>query len=167
MPMLNKIPRLLGFITRKVFLLFVLLILVITGGTDFLADLKFIADPLSQNQQQQTQNLSTTAPAIWTKTSSMSAEQNAAAHFKKHGRQFPFASERDYIQAAHDFLSNPPAGTLSVVQKDGDTVLYNPDLNYFAVKNRNGIPRTFFKPDPRIHGYKTNLDYFQAQTERR
>jgi hypothetical protein len=27
----------------------------------------------------------------------------------------------------------------------------------------SGAPRTFFKPDPAVHGYPTNLDYFNAQ----
>jgi filamentous hemagglutinin len=43
------------------------------------------------------------------------------------------------------------------------TQLYNPSTNEFAVVTSNGIIRTYFKPDPAIHGYKTNLDYYNAQ----
>ena len=28
---------------------------------------------------------------------------------------------------------------------------------------KGGVPRTMFKPDPKRHGYKTNMDYFNAQ----
>jgi hypothetical protein len=27
----------------------------------------------------------------------------------------------------------------------------------------NGTIRTYFKPDPSVHGYATSLDYFNAQ----
>lgn len=53
-----------------------------------------------------------------------------------------------------------------MVQGDGDQVSYNPDANLFAVVTRDGKIRTFFRPDPAIHGYDTNLDYFNAQAGR-
>ncbi|EKJ55723.1 hypothetical protein [Escherichia coli] len=49
------------------------------------------------------------------------------------------------------------------VRKNGDTIYYNPSSNIFAVKNTDGVPKTMFKPNPEEHGYKTNLDYFNAQ----
>lgn len=36
-------------------------------------------------------------------------------------------------------------------------------LILFSVKRVDGVPRTMFKPDPADHGFKTNLDYFNAQ----
>ncbi|WP_179855810.1 hypothetical protein [Gilliamella sp. wkB308] len=49
------------------------------------------------------------------------------------------------------------------VRENGDTLYYNPSKNIFAIKNADGTPRTMFKPNPADHGYKTNLEYFNAQ----
>jgi filamentous hemagglutinin len=72
----------------------------------------------------------------------------------------------EYIKAANEFVTHPPVGTLTIIQRDGDTVYYHPDKNWFAVKNKQGAPRTFFRPDPAIHGFETNLDYFKHQEYR-
>lgn len=104
---------------------------------------------------------SITKPQIW--SGGKRASENAAEHFAKHGREFPFPTETAYVEAAHDFVSRPPPGTLMTVQDDGDRVYYNPELNFFAVTSPQENIRTFFRPDPKIHGYKTNMDYFHAQ----
>jgi pyocin large subunit-like protein len=49
------------------------------------------------------------------------------------------------------------------IRSNGDIVRYNPITDAFGVMDAAGAPRTFFKPDPIIHGYLTNLDYFHAQ----
>ena len=61
------------------------------------------------------------------------------------------------------FLRNPPQGTLTGIRSNGDVVRYDPEMNMFGVMDVCGAPRTFFKPDPAISGYPTNLDYFNAQ----
>lgn len=60
-------------------------------------------------------------------------------------------------------MNNPPSGTLTKVRPNGETVYYNPATNTFAVKRADGVPRTMFKPNPDDHGFKTNLDDFNAQ----
>ena len=40
---------------------------------------------------------------------------------------------------------------------------FDPTTDTFGVMDANGAPRTMFKPDPAVHGYPTNLDYFNAQ----
>lgn len=109
---------------------------------------------------------SSLAKGVWTFKPGVSSEENASRHFEKHGAEFPYTSEKDYITAAIAFTKRPPPGTLSVVQSDGDTVYYNPEANFFAVKDDEGRIRTFFRPDPEIHGYPTNMDYFKAQEGR-
>ena len=150
-------PAFIGFFTRKTILLLVAFFVFVTQGIPFL---------FPQSSPTSTIELKHNAGSIWTSTREMTAEQNAAAHFKKHGRDFKFTSQEEYINAAHEFLSNPPIGTISVMQRDGDVVLYDPIKNWFGVKTKNGIPRTLFQPDPKIHGYKTNMDYFNAQKTR-
>lgn len=101
------------------------------------------------------------SPQIW--SGGKRAAENAAEHFAKHGQEFPFATEAAYVKAAQSFVRQPPPGTLMTVQDDGDRVYYNPELNFFAVTSPQENIRTFFRPDPKVHGYKTNMDYFHAQ----
>jgi filamentous hemagglutinin len=101
---------------------------------------------------------------IWSETKKKDPVSNAYDHWVKHKSEFPeYQNSKQYVEAAHSFVSNPPSGTLTKVRSNGETVYYNPSTNTFAVKRVDGVPRTMFKPDPSDHGYKTNLDYFNAQ----
>ncbi|HOO51471.1 MAG TPA: hypothetical protein PLK94_09320 [Alphaproteobacteria bacterium] len=103
----------------------------------------------------------------WSETRDLSSAENATHHFEKHGKEFDFHNEKSYIQAANDFVTNPPEGTLTVQQVDGDHVFYHPQKNWFAVVSYKGQIRTFYRLDPKIHGYKSNTEYFNAQASRR
>jgi filamentous hemagglutinin len=84
---------------------------------------------------------------IWSSTNKLSAVRNAFAHWLKHGREFPnLQNAKQYVEEAIEFVTHPPAGTLSKLRANGDTVLYNPATNTFAVKTAAGAPRTMFKP---------------------
>lgn len=100
---------------------------------------------------------------MWTATKSKTPAQNAYRHYKDHGVDFSAKNALDYVKQARDFLLNPPIGTLTLVRLDGDIVRYEPATNTFGVVTPSGVPRTFFKPNPAIHGFPTNLDYFYAQ----
>lgn len=102
----------------------------------------------------------------WVATRDYDAGENEARHFRKHGAEFPFASAEEYTAVAKSFVTKPPRGTLSVIQKDSDRVYYNPELNFFAVTNRKGQIRTFYRLDPAVHGHDTNMEYFRAQEAR-
>jgi len=85
-------------------------------------------------------------------------------HFGDHGRDFGAKTPGEYQQQADTFLNGPRAsGVLEKVRPNGDIVRYNPATEEFGVAQGNGTIRTYFKPDPSIHGYATNLDYFNAQ----
>lgn len=101
--------------------------------------------------------------AMWTSTKTKSAAQNAYKHFKEHGADFGAQNAVDYVRQSQQFLRNPPAGTKTIVRSKGDVVRYDPNTNTFGVVDKTGAPRTFYKPDPNIHRYKTNMDYFNAQ----
>ena len=82
----------------------------------------------------------------------------------KHGKEFPeYQNAKQYAEATHTFVNNPPAGTLTTTRKNGDTIYYNQSSNTFAIKNADGVPKTMFRPHPKDHGYPTNLDYFNAK----
>jgi filamentous hemagglutinin len=75
----------------------------------------------------------------------------------KHKKDFPnLQNAKQYVEAAQDFVANPPTGTLSKVRANGDVLLYNPGTNTFAVKAADGTPRTMFKPT-------LGSTYFHAQ----
>jgi filamentous hemagglutinin len=76
------------------------------------------------------------------------AAENAQEHWEKHGGEFPqFRSAEDYERAALDFVRHPPPGTLEKHHGNGDTLLYQPSTNTFAVEDTQGEPRTFFRPN--------------------
>ncbi|WP_208605113.1 S-type pyocin domain-containing protein, partial [Xenorhabdus eapokensis] len=88
---------------------------------------------------------------IWTKGKVGSRIKNAINHWLKHGNEFPNLKNSDeYIDATHDFIKNPPKGTLSKENDKGDKLFYDPDSNTFAVQSKSGAPRTMFKPKAKM-----------------
>ncbi|MDY0028560.1 MAG: hypothetical protein RBR86_01315 [Pseudobdellovibrionaceae bacterium] len=103
----------------------------------------------------------------WSSTKDLTSRENARVHFQKHGKEFAFHNEEVYVQAANDFVTRPPEGTLTIKQIDGDRVFYDPQRNWFAVVSYKGQIRTFYRLDPKVHGFESNVDYFNAQASRR
>ena len=76
------------------------------------------------------------------------ANATAEEHWEKHGREFPeFHNAQDYEHGAQAFVATPPTGTLTKHRDNGDTLFYDPATNTFAVADRRGEPRTFFRPN--------------------
>jgi RHS repeat-associated protein len=97
-------------------------------------------------------------------THGFSNSNNLSDHFKKHGAEFGYTNESEYLKGAQDFIETKGnEGVLSNVRTNGDTIIYNPNTNEFAVVSKDGTISTYFRPDPTIHGYDTNLDYYNAQ----
>ncbi|QIS15365.1 RHS repeat-associated core domain-containing protein [Nocardia arthritidis] len=102
--------------------------------------------------------------SIWTSTKNRSNVENAFQHWKKHGSEFPeITNSKQYVEKATSFLNNPGTDVLSKVRPNGDIVRFNPLTNEFGVVTRDGVPRTYYKPNPAQHEQPTNLDYFNAQ----
>jgi len=73
---------------------------------------------------------------------------NAQEHWEKHGREFrEDHSAADYENQAENFVHHPPAGAQFKHRSNGDTLIYDPATNTFAVEDRRGRPRTMFRPD--------------------
>lgn len=100
---------------------------------------------------------------LWTATKTMTAEQNAIAHFKKHGHEMGFESATDYVRAAQKFLRDPPKDTETKTEHDGDILRYNESTGQFGVMRRDGAPRTFFIPDKDDPNASSNRAYFDRQ----
>lgn len=102
--------------------------------------------------------------AIWSSSKKFSAVENAFNHWKKHKADFPdIPNAKNFAEFSDEFVKNPPSSALTKVRANGDIVIYDPSSEMFAVATSEGTPRTVFIPDPSIHGYPTNLDYFNAQ----
>lgn len=71
-------------------------------------------------------------------------------------------TEAEYGTLADTFLGGPKdASTRECVrQSDGAIVRYHPVTNEYRVLRRDGIIKTYFKPDVARQGKPTNLDYF-------
>ena len=84
---------------------------------------------------------------IWSASRRGTAEENAQRAFDRNGEAFGAKNLDDFVRKAHAFVENPPAGTQRATRPNGDTLLYDPKGNVFAVVTKAGSPRTMFKPD--------------------
>ena len=100
--------------------------------------------------EEELESASSTLEKAWSATKNMSAGENAAEHAAKHAGDFGL-SESEYIQAAQKFVQNPPQGVLTKIRPNGDTLLYSPTTNTFAVRAASGAPRTMFRPTDGIN----------------
>jgi hypothetical protein len=96
---------------------------------------------------------------------SFAHSQLRASHFSDHGSDFGAKSPAEYEQQASTFLDGPKsANTLEKIRpQSGDAVRFDPATDEFGVLSRNSVIKTYYRPDPAVHGYPTNLDYFNAQ----
>lgn len=102
---------------------------------------------------------------IWSASRRGTAEENAQRAFDRNGEAFGAKNLDDFVRKAHAFVENPPAGTERVTRPNGDTLLYDPKGNVFAVMTKAGAPRTMFKPDEGAAYWeeqKTNMARRQA-----
>ncbi len=102
---------------------------------------------------------------IWSASRRGTAEENAQRAFDRNGETFGAKTLDDFVRKAHAFVENPPAGTERVTRPNGDTLLYDPKGNVFAVVTKAGSPRTMFKPDDGAAYWqeqKINMDRRQA-----
>ncbi|MES2035688.1 MAG: hypothetical protein V4466_16100 [Pseudomonadota bacterium] len=84
---------------------------------------------------------------MWSANRRFTAEQNAERAFRRDGADFGAASVDDFVRKAHAFVTDPPPGVATLTRTNGDTLIYDPKANTFAVATREGAPRTMFKPD--------------------
>jgi hypothetical protein len=85
-------------------------------------------------------------------------------HFARHGADFGARTAGEYSDAAAAFLQRSQVeGLATKIDARGVIRVYDEATNTFGAFNPSGTTRTFYKPDPKIHGYQTNLDYWNAQ----
>ncbi len=93
------------------------------------------------------QTSETAAKPVWTSNRQNTAEQNLERVYRRNGEAFGASDARDFAAKARAFIESPPGGTETVSRGNGDTLYYHAASNTFVVANREGVPRTMFKPD--------------------
>jgi hypothetical protein len=83
---------------------------------------------------------------LWAANKNHSAQENADYHFKRDGDAVAAVSEDDFLTKVHAFVDHPPEGTETLSRSNGDKLMYDAKANLFAVVDKNGAPRTLFKP---------------------
>ncbi len=96
---------------------------------------------------------------MWASNRTRNGEENAQKQFERNGADFSAASLDDYVKKAHAFVDAPPKTVLTVSRRNGDVLFYDPKANVFAVADREGAPRTMFKP-------RDGATYWQEQKQR-
>jgi hypothetical protein len=84
---------------------------------------------------------------MWSASRDRSAEENARRAFERNGAAFGADSLDAFVKTAHAFVSDPPAGAETITRANGDVLIYDARGNVFAVRTKDGAPRTLFKPD--------------------
>lgn len=83
------------------------------------------------------------------------------AHYKKHvlvQGEFGDITKAQYLKGAQDLVSSKPVGNiLTKTRSNGDVIFFNKATNEFAVADKYGNIRTYFKPDD-------GIKYFNRQT---
>ncbi len=104
-------------------------------------------------------------PQLWTRGKPNDPIRNALTHYKEHRKEFPeYANAVQYVEGAYDFVKNPPFGTLIRTRaNDGAIVFYHEATNTMAVQGPDGVVRTMYRPDPKVHKLPTNRAHFDAQ----
>ena len=82
-----------------------------------------------------------------TATRRETADAKVQRLFERNGAAFGARSADDYLTKVRAFTEATPKGTETVKRPNGDTLYYQASTNTFAVVDRNGVPRTMFKPD--------------------
>lgn len=86
------------------------------------------------------------APAV-TSNRRETADAKIVRLYERNGAAFGARSPEDFGDQIKAFTTRPPKGTEVVKRANGDSLFYQASTNTFAVTDRNGTPRTMFKPD--------------------
>jgi pyocin large subunit-like protein len=67
--------------------------------------------------------------------------------YERNGADFGARSPEDYLAKVTAFTRNPPSDVERVTRpQNGDVLLYQASTNTFAIVDRQGVPRTMFRP---------------------
>ena len=96
---------------------------------------------------------------MWAASRRSSPEDSAQRAFDRNGEAFGARDLESFVRKAHAFVESPPKGAETIKRANGDVLIYDAKTNVFAVANKDGAPRTMFKPDE-------GAAYWQEQKDR-
>ena len=99
------------------------------------------------------------AKPVLTASRNETVDAKIARLYERNGADFGARSAEDHLPKVTAFTTKAPAGTETIKRPNGDTLLYQASTNTFAVADRDGVPRTMFKPT-------TGAAYWAEQKER-
>lgn len=87
------------------------------------------------------------APVPLTANRRETVDEKIQRLYERNGADFGARSPEEFLARITAFTTSPPSGTDRATRPNGDILLYQASTNTFAVVDRNGTPRTMFKPD--------------------
>ena len=86
-------------------------------------------------------------------------------HYDRHGKFFGATSQDDYARKAAIFFQESQRNKYhtKIDKRDGTIRVYDPVTNTFASYTSAGLTKTFYKPNPSVHGFSTNMEYWNNQ----
>ena len=89
-------------------------------------------------------------------------------HFWDHNYEFnpEFTSADAYEAAAIEFLRReltPGTTMLECIRRNGDIIRFDTRTDEFAICNRDGYLKTYYRADTYWHRQESNLAYFRQQ----
>ncbi len=85
-------------------------------------------------------------------------------HFLDHGTELGIATEAEYLARAEAFLNGPlGANALECNRPQGGRARYDTVTEEYGSVSSRGYICTYMRPNPRIHGLPTNLDYYHLK----
>ena len=82
-------------------------------------------------------------------------------HCLDHMREVGASTCVEYLAFATNFMTKPKTGTMhEYTRSKGDCLRYDESTQEFGLISNSGVLRSYFKPNPAIHGLPSNLDYF-------
>jgi pyocin large subunit-like protein len=66
-------------------------------------------------------------------------------HFEKHGAEFGYKNSVEYLQGARSLIGRH--GVQTYTRTNGDRLFYDAATNEFAATTKDGVIRTYFRPD--------------------
>jgi filamentous hemagglutinin len=84
-------------------------------------------------------------------------------HFVKHVQRrtnIAAPDENTYEAMADHFLGGTrKPSTLECQRSGGDTIRFDCKTEEYGIRDANGFIRTYFRPDPMVHGLSSNFHY--------
>lgn len=92
-------------------------------------------------------------------------ENKMIKHYEKHVKklgEFGDITMDEYLKKGADFFNSSGSNVFERVSSNGDILKFNNATSEFIIVTKDGITRTYHRLNPDIHGFKTNLDYWNA-----